>query len=859
MESRKITGLRSADISELNHRYGKNVLSIKKEKSFIKEFLKEFKDLMVMILLGAALISLAAGDYKDTVVITAVLLINAGIGFTQKYKAEKAVEALQKMLAPQARVLRDDKERMIPASDLVPGDILILSEGDRVGADAIVLEEYEAEVQEAILTGESIPIKKMEGHMIYMGTVITHGNAKAKVQNIGMETKFGKIAKLTSETTKDATPLQKELNRISVFVGKMTLIAAGFLVLVGVFLQEKPIVQSILFAASVAVAAVPEGLPATISIALSFGVKKLAAKKAIIKELASVETLGATTVIVSDKTGTLTKNEMEVKELFMIGHHIQFSEAKYTAEKDILEGLSLIACNSALCNNAKNDETEFVGDPTEIALLKLPIKIGFPSRVIEKSFKKLHEFPFDSKRKRMSVIVEKHENQNQYLFTKGAPDSVLQVCTHVYENGEINEITDEYRKIIQEKNDLMAGSALRVIAFAYKKIEYPKGEVSEEKLIFMGLAGMIDPPRQEVPNAIQAAYKAGIRIYIVTGDHGLTAAAIGKMIGLINDEEPYKIITGAELEKIPEKELTKKLASKEKIIFARVSPEDKLRIVNALKSLDEIVAVTGDGVNDAPALKRADIGIAMGITGTDVSKEAANMILTDDSFATIVNAIEEGRAIYQNMKKFLMYIFSSNIGEIIVIIGAIILGMESPFSAITILMINLGTDVFQALALGTDRSIDDLMKKKPRHHSDHVLSTPFIKRMVFLGSLVGGTSLMSYVIGLRYYTQQEAAGLAFAVLMIGQIANTYNARSSTTSALKDIGGNIALLGISVFCILLTIVMTQIPKMEAIFQLSLPDKNAWSYAVLAGCIVLAAEEMRKWVMRRNSVKISNHSI
>ncbi|MEK7544939.1 MAG: cation-transporting P-type ATPase [Patescibacteria group bacterium] len=861
-------GLTTLEATNRLQQFGKNALKTKKKKSLIIQFLEEFKDFMVIILIVAGVISFAAGDEKDGAVITGILILNAIIGFSQKFRAERAIEALQKMLAPMSQVMRDGKEQMIKAEFIVPGDVMIIAEGDRINADGIVLEENEFETQESILTGESVPVKKTTKSTVFAGTSVARGNAKILVQETGMKTAFGKIAQLTAETEKDLSPLQKELNEVGIIVGKMTIVIAGILILIGIFLQGKGLIEVILFAASVAVAAVPEGLPATVTIALALGVQRLAQKKAIMKQLSSVETLGSTTIIVTDKTGTLTKNEMSVREIWFDGHDINLSEEKYIPEKELIEAITLACCICTLCNNAKIQSSEMgekggvpggekeLGDPTEIGLLRVVEKMGLPKETVAERFQKIHEHPFDSVRKRMSVIVEKSASKNQYVFAKGAPGSILNVCTKIYKDGKIEDLTEEEKQKIIKKSDQMAEQALRVLALAYKqkneKGAHQTQEENEKDLIFLGLIGMMDPPRLEVPEAIEAARKAGIQIIIATGDNGLTAAAIAKMIGLIKDGNSHSIITGEELEKIPDEKLTELLKNKKNtLIFARVSPQDKLRIVSILKNLDEVVAVTGDGVNDAPALKRADIGIAMGIMGTDVTKEAANMVLSNDSFATIVVAIEEGRTIYQNLKKFLMYILSGNIGELVVIFIALIIGLPTPFSAITILLVNVGTDVFPALALGIDPPTKDSMEKPPRNPKERIMQGKFLIRMGYLGALIGITTLATYIWSLKIAMNSElkAGTIAFATLVLGQMINAYNSRSDRRSIFNGFFENFILLASVTLSIFIVIAVTEIPGLQEIFEVTKLNRSDWLIIAIGTMPVLIIEETRKFIMRK----------
>ncbi|MEK9133073.1 MAG: HAD-IC family P-type ATPase, partial [Patescibacteria group bacterium] len=775
----QISGLSSSEVAIRLQKFGPNVIEGKKRTPLIVQFLKQFSDLLVIILMVASGFAYFADERIDATMILAIVFINATIGFVQEFKAEKAIEALRKLLAPRARVLRDGIEKMINGKDLVPGDIVILNEGDKIGADGELFEENELRIDEAILTGESVPVKKDIGKnkQIFMGTQVAHGTAKALVIQTGMRTSFGKIATLTTETKKDLTPLQKELRHIGAFVGKITIVISLILFLIGIFVQGRAIIETLLFAVSVAVAAVPEGLPATITVALALGVQRMARKNAIVKQLSSVETLGSTTVICSDKTGTLTKNEMTVQEMLIDKYDINVHGVGYEPEgnfsihnnslkdpsayfeyekKDVgdlafknpnfYEHFELFLRAIGLCNNArlsdnnKEERWQILGDPTEGALITAVEKAGFSAGHIHQKHKRSFEMPFDSVRKLMSVVAKNSDNDDLMVYVKGAPDSLLPLCTQVFKDGKTVPMDEKTKDELLQRNELMANKALRTIAVAYKKIKTVKTKYTEEELesdlIFLGIVAMMDPPREDVKEAVKLTHKAGIRVFIITGDHGLTAHAVAKELG-ITKSHGVNIVTGEMLNKMSDEKLTHLVAPGQETIFARVSPEHKLRVVEALKRHGEVVAVTGDGVNDAPALKRADIGVAMGITGTDVSKEAANMVLTDDSFGTIVSAIIEGRTIYENMKKFIYYIFSSNIGELLAIFSTILIGLPAPLTAVFILIINTLTDVFPALALGVEPVKQEILNKPPRKPDSKIMEWPFIRRYLVSGIWIG--------------------------------------------------------------------------------------------------------------------------
>jgi P-type Ca2+ transporter type 2C len=917
-------GLTSKQAQSRINQYGPNILKAKVRPFWVVEFFKEFLDLMVIILIIAGTIAYAFHETTDATVIFAVVLINAVVSFVQKYKAEKAVEALQAMVSPHAHVVRNNERIEIPAEEVVPGDILLLEEGVKITADARIIEAHQLESDESILTGESNPVRKesvtLRGkylpkiehkNTVFTGTIITHGVGKAIVIATGDKTEFGKITKLTAETVQDLSPLQKELKRVGLFIAILTLTISGILFAVGTLLQGKAFIDNLLFTISVAVAAVPEGLPATITIALALGVQRLAKKKAIVKQLSSVETLGATTVILSDKTGTLTKNEMTVKELFFNNQYAETKGVGYNPKGEIqifcdkkepmiigkddavmidserrkrdlqslskkdphtYEALKILALTGTLCSEArlnKNSDNKWklVGDPTEGAILTLVKKAGFSFRTFADNYKYLEKLPFDSERKRMSVVVKDLREHQILTLTKGAPNTVLDKCTGILINGKKIDLTKAKREELTKQANKMAKNALRVIAFAYK--EMPKKQkdqyteaATENNLTFVGFAGMIDPPRREVKDAIALTKEAGIKTYIVTGDNGFTAEAIARQIGLLTTKD-YEIITGLDLNKISDKKLKKLLADKTKeLIFARVSPQHKLKIANTLKEMGEVVAVTGDGVNDAPALKRADIGIAMGIKGTDVSKEAANMVLADDSFSTIVRAIEEGRTIYENMRKFIFYIFSCNIGELATIFVAILAQLPAPLTAVLILSVNIGTDLFPALALGVEPIERDIMSRPPRNPKKHIIDWRFAARFTYIGIFIGAIVIGVFTWNLYRYGWSlgdslntdtiayiKSTTMAFATLVVIQLFNAYNARSQNKSIFTvGLFKNPFLLIAIIASFGMLYAITELPLLQKYLSTTALDSTEWSIIFVSSFAILLIEEIRKFFIK-----------
>jgi len=932
-------GLTRKEAEERLEEFGLNELRVKPNTPLWKKLLNQFTDLMVLILLGAAIISAGIAIYHhkteeltEAYVILGIVILNALIGFIQEFKTEKALEALQKLVAPQARVIRAGTEKIIDAKELVPGDILILAEGDKITADCLLLEANELKIEESALTGESVPVFKSvstqininenitelthplfnkyknykKENKIFMGTAIASGSGKALVVKTGMKTEFGQIAHLTATTKKDISPLQKELTRIGIFVGKVTFVISSILFLVGILIQGQSFIDSLLFSVSVAVAAVPEGLPATITIALAIGVQKMARKNAIIKQLSSVETLGSTTVICSDKTGTLTKNQMTVKQAyFPSGYGLAFQGTGYKPVGDVrienlnkntslhIKGRNVLPHLNvihkvhhefifdvkkmmkiiSLCNDAKlvqkDHKWKILGDPTEGALLTAAHKTKIDNNHLDR----IRDFPFDSVRKRMSVIVKDKDNKHE-LFVKGAPDSIIKQCSHILKEGIVTKINDENKKEIMKQNNSMADSALRVLAMAYKEITLKdvnhnkiNKEKLENKLIFVGLIGMIDPPRDEVKSAVNLCHKAGIRTIIITGDYGNTALAVARDLNIASKNT--RIVTGEELNKSNQTQLKNILINNHEIIFARVSPEHKMIIVDTLKKMGEIVAVTGDGVNDAPALKRADIGVSMGITGTDVSKEAANMILTDDSFASIVSAIKEGRIIYQNLRKFVWFIFSCNIGELVTIFSAIILQIPAPLTAVLILAIDLGTDVLPALALGVDPEEPGGMNIPPRNPKTRIMNKKFIGYFIYMGLTIGSIVVASYLydlynngwswgqeLTLRSPIHLHAVTVAFATLVIIQMVNAFNARSTKHSVLR-LKTNWYLWGSVILSILMVIAFVQIQFFQEKLHTIALTFEEWILVIIASLSVLIIEETRKYIMKVKN-KIINKS-
>lgn len=777
-------GLSEKEALEKLRKYGYNELAKKSKKSPVMIFAEQFKNLMTMVLIGACLISWFFGEKADSITILVIIVLNSVLGFIQEYKAERSIEALMELSAPTAKVVREGKVTTINAKYVVPGDLLVIEAGDRIPADGIVLESIGLMVDESLLTGESIPVEKSQKNndWVYMGTMATSGKAKVITYSTGMNTEMGKIANMLQDIPDEFTPLQKRLSQLGKYIVAICLIICAVVSITGIIRGEDPY-NMFLTGISLAVAAIPEGLPAIVTVALAIGVQRMYKRNALIRKLPAVETLGSTTVICSDKTGTLTQNKMTVKKIYIDEKYIDAHENKFPSN-DIIR---LLFTASSVCSDAFYEEKfmskpEESGDPTEIAILKAAWGIGIKKPELNKEYKRIHEIPFDSNRKRMTVVASR-KNGETYVFVKGAVEVILDLSTKYYSSGGEKNITYSDRQAILSANEKMASSALRVIGVAYKKFDGIFDNNSIEKnLTFIGMVGMIDPPRPEAAKSVEKCILAGIRPVMITGDHKLTAAAIGKELGILTSDN--QILTGSELDKLSDKQLEKAVATT--TVFARVSPKHKLRIVKAFKALGHTVAMTGDGVNDAPAIKEADIGIAMGITGTDVTKEASSMILLDDNFSTIVAAVEEGRIIYDNIRKFIRYLLSCNIGEVLTMFLASLLKLPTPLIPIQILWVNLVTDGLPAMALGVDPPDKDIMLRRPRRKNESVFSQGLGFKILMRGIAIGlGTlSVFALMLYLTYNDIKRARTCAFASLVMSQLFFVFECRSEHRSILR---------------------------------------------------------------------------
>lgn len=871
-------GLTQEEVKQAREKFGSNELEAKKKKSLLVKFLEQFKDFMIIVLIIAAIVSgvigIAEGEgITDTVIILVVVIVNAIIGVAQENKAEKSLEALQKLSSHASKVIRDGQMIVIPSKELVPGDIVVLDTGDYVPADLRIIEAVNLKSQEAALTGESVPVEKTSEvisekevpigdrvNMLFSSSLITYGRGKGIVVETGMNTEVGKIAQIINDSEEGTTPLQEKLNKLGKTLGIAALVICIIIFIVGIFYGKEP-VHMFMTAVSLAVAAIPEGLAAVSTIVLAIGVQRMVKKNAIVKKLPAVETLGSASVICSDKTGTLTQNKMTVKQVFYNNHLISIRDNIAIDEE--LEKLINIAM---LCNDTKvGSNNELTGDPTETALIDMGMKLNVDIHKIF-AINRLQELPFDSERKLMSTV---HEVNGKYVvYTKGAIDELLKRCDHYLVNGEIKEDLENYKNEINQNNEELAKNALRVLGFAYKEVDkLPSNEEMkdiEAHLTFVGMVGMIDPPREEAKVAVEKCKTAGIKTVMITGDHKITATAIAKQLGILEDES--EAITGSELEKMSDEELMKNI--RKYSVYARVAPEHKVRIVKAWQANGEIVAMTGDGVNDAPALKNADIGCAMGIVGTDVAKEAADVILTDDNFATVVSAVEEGRRIYGNILKAIQFLLSSNVGEIIVLFTAILLtpflanwfGITNisslePLLPIQILWINLVTDSLPALALAVDPAAKDIMNKKPKK-SKGIFTKGMTWRVVYQGIMIGLITLAAFIIGLATPGVEDEAmkikigqTMAFCVLALSELVHVFNTRDNVNSLFKaKVFNNSKLILAIIASAALMFVILLVPALRDIFDIALlPAQNILEVVILVFSPIVIVElfKLFKW--------------
>ena len=846
-------GLNEKQVEDKQNKFGLNKLEEKKKESIVIKFIKQFNDFMIIILIIASIISAVvarlegSNDYFDSIIIIAIVVFNAIMGLVQEAKAEKSLEALKKMTAPTCRVKRNGKISTIKSEQIVPGDIVLLEAGNYVPADCRLISSSNLKIEESSLTGETVPVlkdancmlkeKTALGDMVNMAfstTIVVNGHGEAIVTDIGMNTKVGKIAKMIITNEAPETPIQKKLGEVGKSLGIACLGICLLIFVIGLLKKIEPI-EMFMTSVGLAVAAIPEGLPAIVTIMLSIGVTKMAKKNSIIRKLPAVETLGSSSVICSDKTGTLTQNKMQVTKIANINGE--------TNDKEYIKWLMGMA---TMCTDVEiskeNGKMELTGEPTEKAIVSKALDEGQNKNELYNVMKRVKDIPFDSSRKMMTTI---HKMPNGYrVITKGAPDVLLKRCNKVYDNGNVTTLDYSKTKLIENQNNKMADEALRVLAIAYLDIPNLPSKIDtetvEKNLIFIGLIGMIDPPREGVKEAVATCKKAGIKTVMITGDHIITAKAIAKDLGILRGSD--LAVTGEELDKIPQSILQKNIMNYS--VFARVTPEHKVRIVKAYQSTGAVVAMTGDGVNDAPALKNADIGIAMGKNGTDVAKNAADMVLTDDNFVTIVEAVKQGRNIFDNIKKAVHFLIATNIGEIVTIFLGLVLGLKSPLLAIQLLWINLVTDSLPAIALGLEKPEADIMDKKPRDSKKGIFADGLWQRIITEGTMLGILTLVAFSVGNYLYDIEVGRTMAFVSLGLLELVHSFNIKSEESIFKVGLFENKYLMGAFILGVILQIVVVVIPSVAEVFKLVPLTQVQWMYTFGISILPLVIMEIQK---------------
>lgn len=869
-------GLSNKEAAKRLEEYGRNELEEQSKKSFISKLIAQFADFLIIILLVAAGISAFVGEREDALVILAIVIINAILGIYQEGKAERSVEALQKLSAPNAKVIRDGNLLTLPAAEIVPGDVVALEAGDIIPADIRLLESSNMKVEEASLTGESVPVEKdakaqIAGNvgigdrhnMGFSSTIVTYGRGRGVVVGTGHNTEIGNIATKIQTYDDEDTPLQAKLTQLGKVLGTLTIAICIVVFLVGL-LQGRQVLKMLLTSISLAVAAIPEGLPAIVTIVLSIGMNRMASKNAIVKKLLAVETLGATSVICSDKTGTLTQNEMTVVKAYVDDKILDVEGGGYDPVGDVkcdnrkihmnsMPNLRNLVSIGTLANDAQLDNSsgtyKIIGDPTEGAIITFAGKLGQTAEQLNMIYPRVEELPFDSSRKMMTTFHSNYIDGKIVSFTKGAPDIVISKCTKIALNGKIVDFNKELKDKVLSVNTKFARSALRVLSMAYKTWncvpEHPSFDLVENEMIFVGLVGMIDPARPEVKESIKLCKNAGIETVMITGDYKETAYAIAKDLGMVESES--QAMMGKELDRYTDEEL-REVVKKTKV-YARVSPEHKVKIVTALKENGQITSMTGDGVNDALALKKADIGVAMGITGTDVAKNTAEVILTDDNFATIVNAVEEGRIIFSNIKKFVFFLLSCNIGEILLVFVSILIGWEVPLIPIQLLWLNLVTDSFPAMALGVENAEPGIMNQPPRNTSEPILDKGMLGGIVFQAVAIAFASLLSYYWAARMYGIGSGLihvrSVVFATLITAELLRAFSSRSQTYTLFKiGLFTNIRMIQAVFVSFALTVLVLYMPVFNEIFDVMPLTMHDWEIVLAFSFIPMIVGELYK---------------
>lgn len=886
-----VKGLSPEDAEKRLEEYGKNELKEKEKVSVFRLFLSQFKSILILILVIAAIVSALLGEAIDAAVILFTVFLAGILGFAQEYRAEKAIELLKSLTSPEATVVRNGSEKKIPSTYLVPGDIILLQTGDRIPADARIIEEFNLKVDESSLTGESVPVQKVtdalpagtseadRNNMVYAGTAVAYGRGKAVITATGMKTSFGELAGLLGTIERSRTPLQESLDKFGRWIGGATIVIVAFVAVLGVFLGFPPL-DMFLWGVALAVAAIPEALPAVVTVGLGLGVRRMVKRHALVRKLPSVETLGATNVICSDKTGTLTQNKMTVERIYVDGQILRVTGGGYDPDGKFLKGdsekedpevsgddihLRVLLLSAALCNDSnlykEEDGWKIRGDPTEAALVVAAVKAGFEKSELDSKYPRLAEIPFSSESKRMTTFNKLDDFPGDVLdselvaFSKGAPEVILGSCKKIFLDGEIKTLTHEQKQEISEQVKELADQALRVMAFSFRPFEegfspekISSGKIpverAEEDMVFSGLTGMRDPPREEVKAAIRTCEDAGIKTVMITGDHKVTAAAIARELGILKEND--LTLTGSELDSLEEKEFEDRV---ERVsVYARVYPAHKLRVVEALKKKGYVVAMTGDGVNDAPALKAADMGIAMGITGTDVSKEASSMILTDDNFASIVSAVEEGRNIFKNIRNFITYGLTCHIGEVLIVLIAILGWQILPLMAVQILWINLITDGLPPMALSVEPPDRGLMRQKPRNVEEGLITRREITAGLGIGILVTLQALIVLVWSLESgFSLPKLQTMVFTLVVFSEMFNAFNWRSDRYSVFSlGLFTNKALIYAVLTTVVLQLMVIYVPFLQLAFStvpLSLPE---WGIILALASTTLISMEIVKHI-------------
>lgn len=882
-------GLSSEEAEKRLEKYGKNELKEKEKISILRLFLSQFKSILIFILIIASIVSALLGEAIDAIVILFTVFLAGVLGFVQEYRAEKAIELLKSLTSPEAVVIRNGTEKKISSTELVPGDIILLQTGDRIPVDARISKEFNLKVDESSLTGESVPVQKITDslpadtpgtdrkNMAYAGTAVVYGRGKAVITATGMKTSFGELAGLLGTIERSRTPLQESLDKFGRWIGGATLVIVAFVAVLGV-LSGFPPLEMFLWGVALAVAAIPEALPAVVTVGLGLGVRRMVKRHALVRKLPSVETLGATDVICTDKTGTLTQNKMTVEKIYVNGQILKVTGNGYDPEGKFIKGdsevpeddthLRILLLGAALCNDSnlyEEDGWKITGDPTEAALVVAAAKAGFEKSKLDRKYPRLGEIPFSSESKRMTTFNKLEDNPGNFLnselvtFSKGAPEVILASCTKIFQNGETKALTPEQAQEISEQVKELANQALRVMAISFHPLEEgfsPEkvsfGEIPAEKIeedmVFSGLIGMRDPPREEVKVAIKTCEDAGIKTVMITGDHKVTAAAIARELGILKEND--LTLTGSELDSLDESEFEDKV---EKVsVYSRVYPIHKLRVIEALKKKGHVVAMTGDGVNDAPALKAADMGIAMGITGTDVSKEASSMILADDNFASIVSAVEEGRNIFKNIKNFITYGLTAHIGEVLIVLIAILGWQILPLLAVQILWINLITDGLPPMALSVEPPDRGLMKQKPRNVEEGLITRREIVAGLGLGGLIASQALIVLVWALNSGVPiSKLQTMIFTLVVFSEMFNAFNWRSDRYSVFSlGLFTNKPLVYAVLTTVVLQLIVVYVPFLQFAFRtvpLSLSELG--SITALASTTLISMEIVKYLNARR----------